>query len=119
MLFIIRILSGRDFGIYFAYNHFWKIAHTKIEIFSKEHGSMMSVTMTQLNEIFQDVFEDDELEVSRETTAHDVEGWDSLMHVTLIVNVEKAFGVKFSSSEISALKKVGDLEDLIHDYQNG
>ena len=73
--------------------------------------------MMQLKDIFQDVFEDDELDVSRETTAHDVEGWDSLMHVTLIVNVEKVFGVKFASSEISALKKVGDLEDLIHAYQ--
>ncbi len=80
---------------------------------------MMSGILTHLNDIFQDVFEDDELEVSRETTAHDVEGWDSLMHVTLIVNVEKAFGVKFSSSEISALKKVGDLEDLILNSQNG
>jgi acyl carrier protein len=88
-----------------------------VEIFSKEQDSMMSATMTQLNDIFQDVFEDDELEVSRETTAHDVEGWDSLMHVTLIVNVEKVFDVKFASSEISALKKVGDLEDLIHSYQ--
>ncbi len=80
---------------------------------------MMSGIMTQINDIFQDVFEDDELEVSRETTAHDIEGWDSLMHVTLIVNVEKAFGVKFSSSEISALKKVGDLEDLVCSYQHG
>ena len=80
---------------------------------------MMSAIMTQINDIFQDVFEDDELEVSRETTAHDIEGWDSLMHVTLIINVEKAFGVKFSSSEISALKKVGDLEELIHSYQQG
>lgn len=86
-------------------------------MFTKEHGNMMSATMTQLNDIFQDVFEDDELEVTRETTAHDVEGWDSLMHVTLIVNVEKVFGVKFASSEISSLKKVGDLEELIHSYQ--
>ena len=80
---------------------------------------MMSSILPRLNDIFKDVFEDDDLEVTRETTAHDVEGWDSLMHVTLIVNVEKAFGVKFSSSEISALKKVGDLEDLIHCHQNG
>ncbi len=78
---------------------------------------MMSSILPQINDIFQDVFEDDDLEVTRETTAHDVEGWDSLMHVTLIVNVEKVFGVKFASSEISALKKVGDLEELIHSYQ--
>jgi acyl carrier protein len=79
----------------------------------------MSAILPQLNDIFKDVFEDDDLEVTRETTAHDVEGWDSLMHVTLIVNVEKVFGVKFASSEISALKKVGDLEDLIHSCQDG
>lgn len=79
---------------------------------------MVSI-LPQINDIFQDVFEDDDLEINRDTTAHDVEGWDSLMHVTLIVNVEKVFGVKFSSSEISALKKVGDLEDLINSHQNG
>ena len=80
---------------------------------------MMASILPQINEIFKDVFEDDDLVVTRETTAHDIEEWDSLMHVTLIVNVEKTFGVKFSSSEISALKKVGDLEDLINSHQNG
>jgi len=69
--------------------------------------------MAQLNEIFRDVFEDDELAITRETSAKDVEGWDSLMHVTLIVNVERAFGVKFSSAEVAALKNVGELEDLL------
>jgi acyl carrier protein len=69
--------------------------------------------MPRLNEVFQQVFDDDELVISRTTTAKDVEGWDSLMHVTLVVNVEKAFGVKFRSSEIAGLKCVGDLADLI------
>jgi acyl carrier protein len=73
----------------------------------------MSTTLAQLNEVFQDVFEDDELRVSSETTAADVEGWDSLMHVTLLINVEKAFGVRFSSSEIAGLKKVGELVTLV------
>jgi acyl carrier protein len=73
----------------------------------------MSAVLPQLNEVFQSVFDDDEIEVTRATTAKDVEGWDSLMHVTLLVNVEKAFGVKFTSSEVAALKSVGDLVDLI------
>ena len=73
----------------------------------------MSATLDRLNGVFQQVFDDDELEVSRESTAKDVEGWDSLMHVTLLINVEKAFGVKFSSSEVASLKSVGDLVDLI------
>ena len=69
--------------------------------------------ISRLNHIFQDVFDDDEIAVTPETTAKDVEGWDSLMHVTLLVNVEKAFGFKFSSAEIAGLKKVGDLVNAI------
>ena len=74
---------------------------------------MMDDRMERLNRVFQQVFDDDELQIDRQTSAKDVEGWDSLMHVTLIVNVEKAFNVKFSSSEVAALKDVGDLLDLI------
>ncbi len=73
----------------------------------------MSDRTAQLIQVFREVFEDDDLVITRDTTAKDVEGWDSLMHVTLIVNVERAFGVKFTSSEVAALKKVGELEDLI------
>jgi acyl carrier protein len=77
----------------------------------------MSDILTRLNSIFQDVFNDDELAVTDRTTAQDVEGWDSLMHVTLLVNVEKAFGLRFTSSEIASLKNVGELVDLIERYQ--
>ncbi len=73
----------------------------------------MPDTLARLNEVFQQVFDDEELEITPETSAKDVDGWDSLMHVTLIVNAEKAFGVKFSSSEVAALKNVGDLVHLI------
>jgi acyl carrier protein len=72
----------------------------------------MSDTLSRLNEVFCDVF-DDELEVTRQTTAQDVEGWDSLMHVTLMVNVERVFGVKFTIAEIAGLKNVGELADMI------
>lgn len=73
----------------------------------------MSGRLAAVNQVFQQVFEDDELEVTRETAAKDVEGWDSLMHVTLLVNIEKAFGVKFKSSEVASLKNVGELVDLL------
>jgi acyl carrier protein len=73
----------------------------------------MSDRLAQLNEIFREVFEDDDLVITRETTAKDVEGWDSLMHVTLVVNVERAFGIRFSSAEVAALKNVGELEGLV------
>jgi acyl carrier protein len=73
----------------------------------------MSGTLERLTSVFQDVFEDDDISLARETTADDIEGWDSLMHVTLVVNVESKFDVRFSSSEVSALECVGDLIDLI------
>jgi len=73
----------------------------------------MDSTMERLNQVFQNVFDDDEMTVTRQTAAEDVEGWDSVMHVTLLVNVEKAFGMKFTSSAVAGLKSVGDLADLI------
>ena len=69
--------------------------------------------LAQLNEVFQRVFDDDELQINPQTSAKDIEGWDSLMHVTLLVNVEKTFRVKFRSSEVAALQNVGDLLALI------
>jgi acyl carrier protein len=77
----------------------------------------MNDTLGRLNGVFQQVFDDDELDVTPETTAREVEGWDSLMHVTLLINVEKAFGVKFSSSDVASLKSVGDLCNLIEAKQ--
>ena len=73
----------------------------------------MNNTLERLNEVFREVFDNEELMVSAETTARDVEGWDSLMHVTLIVNVEKAFQARFTSSEIAGMKNVADLIQLI------
>ena len=73
----------------------------------------MQTILDRLNDVFRQVFDDEELEVSPTTTAADIEGWDSLMHVRLVLSVEKAFQMRFSSSEVAALKKVGDLVDLI------
>ncbi len=74
---------------------------------------LMNDRMAKINDVFQRVFDDDELKIDRSTSAKDVEGWDSLMHVTLLINIEKAFGVKFKSSEVAALKNVGELVDLL------
>jgi len=73
----------------------------------------MSETLTQLNEVFQDVFDDDEIVVARETSAKDIEDWDSLMHVNLVLAVESKFGVRFTSTEVASLKDVGELNDLV------
>jgi len=69
--------------------------------------------LAKLNTIFQDVLGDDELRLAPETTAHDVEDWDSLNHVRLMLTVSKVFGVKFSAAEIGRLKNVGELIALI------
>jgi len=74
----------------------------------------MSHDLTTLTEVFQHVFEDDELAISRDTTAADITSWDSLMHVSLILAVEKKFRIRFSTSEISSLMSVGMLVDLIN-----
>jgi acyl carrier protein len=73
----------------------------------------MPEIMSALNAVFCEVFEDDGLSITRDTSAADIDGWDSLTHVTLILHVEKAFGVRFSSSEVSGLETAGDLEALI------
>lgn len=78
----------------------------------------METTISKLQTVFENVFDDD-VALSRETTAKDVEGWDSLMHVTLLINVEKAFGIKFSSGEVASLKNVGEMVDLIDARRNG
>lgn len=73
----------------------------------------LAATLDQLQSVFRDVFEDDELTIDRQTSAEDVDGWDSLMHVSLMINVERVFGVKFSTTQVASLKNVGELIDLI------
>jgi acyl carrier protein len=67
----------------------------------------------RLAEIFQDVFDEDSIQVTPELSAKDVDGWDSLTHIRLILTIEKAFKIKFSTSEIGKLANVGDLVALI------
>jgi acyl carrier protein len=67
----------------------------------------------RLAQIFDEVFDDDSIEVAPELSAKDVDGWDSLTHIRLILTIEKAFKIKFSTSEIGKLRNVGDLVTLI------
>jgi acyl carrier protein len=67
----------------------------------------------RLTRIFHDVFDDDSIVVRPDLTADDVEEWDSLSHIRLVLTVEKNFNVKFSASEIAKLKNVGEFVDLI------
>ena len=68
---------------------------------------------SKLNDVFHDVFDDDEIVLTPQLSADDVDGWDSLKHVRLLLTVERTFKIKFSVSEIGRLKNVGDLATLI------
>jgi len=70
-------------------------------------------TVEQLIPIFRDVFDDDNLTITQATTAKDVEGWDSLAHIRLVVSIEKSFGLRFTADEISNLENIGALAELI------
>lgn len=74
---------------------------TRAEVFEK------------LNEVFQDVFDDGDITVGEETTSADIEDWDSLEHINLVVAVEKAFGIKFNMGEVNTMKNVGAMVDII------
>jgi len=67
----------------------------------------------KLNEVFQDVFDDEDITVNDSTVASDVDGWDSLEHINLIVAVERCFGIKFTMGETTGLKNVGEMVDKI------
>jgi acyl carrier protein len=66
-------------------------------------------TLEKLNGIFRTVFDNDEINIQPEMTASDVDGWDSLSHVNLILAVEQGFGIKFNQRELMTFKNVGDL----------
>lgn len=67
----------------------------------------------KLSEVFRDVFDDEDIMVTDSTSAKDIEDWDSLTHINLVVAVEKEFGVKFSMGETQKMKNVGEMVDII------
>ena len=70
-----------------------------------------------LDEVFQEVFDDDEIHVNEFTTAEDIEDWDSLEHINLVVAVENKFGIKFNMNEVTTMKNVGEMVDIILERQ--
>lgn len=67
----------------------------------------------QVNDLFKDVLENENINLTSGTTAADVEEWDSLNHIQLIVAIEKHFGIRFTTAEIYAWKNIGDMCDMI------
>lgn len=74
--------------------------------------------LNEVENIFRDILDQESLYLTRETTANDVDGWDSLTHIQLIVAIEKHFKVKFSSKEILSWKNVGELLDSLKARSN-
>jgi len=66
-----------------------------------------------LQPIFSDVLDLPDLYLTAESSAQNVEGWDSLAHVTLVVAIEKRYNIKFALAELRNLKNVGEMADLI------
>lgn len=66
-----------------------------------------------VDKIFRNVFDDDDLVITRDTSADDIEDWDSLEQINLLISMEKEFGIKFDIKEVSNLKNVGEMMDLI------
>ncbi|MDY0101606.1 MAG: acyl carrier protein [Lentimicrobium sp.] len=69
--------------------------------------------LSQLQEIFRDTLDDEEIVLNFETTANDVEGWDSLTHIHLVVSIEKHFKLRFTAKEIQGWKNIGELSEGI------
>ena len=70
--------------------------------------------MTSIEEIFQDIFDDDDLKLKASDTPNEIKEWDSLTNVNIIVSLESEFGVKFNLDQISSIKSVGDMVSIIY-----
>jgi acyl carrier protein len=73
----------------------------------------MSERLERMQTVMRDIFDEPALVVSPATSAADVEGWDSLSHISLVVAMEKEFGVRFDLRELRSLKNVGEWDELI------
>ena len=69
--------------------------------------------MARLTRVFQDVFDDDEIVLTDNTSAKDIEDWDSLEHINLIAAVEKEFKMRFTMKEVSGMKNVGEMAGIV------
>ena len=73
----------------------------------------VSVVKNRLNLVFCDVFDDDKIEIFEEMTANELEEWDSLSHITLVLAVEKEFNIRLNAAEVGNLANVGEMIKLL------
>ena len=69
--------------------------------------------LKKINDILKDIFDDESLVISMETTAKDIDEWDSLNHITIISTIENEFNVDFTMEEVVNFKNVGDIVDIV------
>ena len=69
--------------------------------------------LERLTAIFRDILDDDDIELTPQTTAADIKDWDSANHINIVVSVEMRFGIKISNAQVEQLKNVGDFVALI------
>lgn len=86
---------------------------SQIKISEKTMPNTIQSILEKLTPVFCDLFDDEELVINEITTAQDVEGWDSLAHIRLMLSIEKSFKIRFTAAEISNFKDVGAMAELI------
>lgn len=70
--------------------------------------------LLKVQDVFRDVLENNDIILSPETTSNDLEEWDSLSHIQLIVGIEKKLGIKFTAREINEWKNIGEMIECIN-----
>ncbi len=75
----------------------------------------MKNLMERLNNVFREVFDDESIIINENTTSEDIEDWDSLEHINLIGAVEEEFGMRFKMKEVSSMKNVGEMMNIIEE----
>ncbi len=77
-----------------------------------------NIVLNQINEIFIDILDNKQIQLSDKTTANDIEEWNSLTHMELVVSIEKHFKIRFSLKEIQSWSNVGEMIDCVLSKKN-